>query len=75
MPTDGALAHLSNLRLGRWLDLWKVLDHDELARVRIQIQKGHVQALSQTVPDAELVEPSERDRLRAAFLRRVLAAR
>lgn len=72
MPTDGALAHLSNLRLGLYLELWDAKPHEVLARARVQIQKGHVQALSQPVPEQELIEPSQRDRLRASFLRRVL---
>jgi len=73
MATDGALAHLSNLRLGLYLELWDAKPADVLARARVQIQKGHVQALSQGEPEPELVEPSQRDRMRAAFLRRVLA--
>jgi protein arginine kinase len=73
MPTDGALAHLSNLRLGLYLELWDARPAEVLARARVQIQKGHVQALSQPEPEQELIEPSQRDRLRAAFLRRVLA--
>ncbi len=75
MPTDGALAHLSNLRMGLSLGLWSELSAEALAHIRIQIQKGHVQALSQKAPDGELIEPSERDRLRAAYLRQVLAVR
>jgi protein arginine kinase len=75
MPTDGALAHLSSLRLGLHLGLWKELPAEELARARVQIQKGHVQALSQDPVEAELIDPSERDRLRAASLRRLLAPR
>jgi protein arginine kinase len=53
MPTDGALAHLSNVRLGT-------------------LQKAHVQALSAPEGEAELLEASQRDRLRAALLRRRL---
>ena len=75
MPTDGALAHLSSLRLGRYLGLWNALGADALAQIRVQIQKGHVQALGQKEPDAELVDLTERDRMRAAFLRRALAPR
>ena len=62
MPTDGALAHLSSLRLGLCLGLWSELPVEELARARVQIQKGHVQALSQEPPEPELMDPSERDR-------------
>jgi protein arginine kinase len=75
MPTDGALAHLSSLRLGLCLGLWSELPADVLARARVQIQKGHIQALHQTEPGGELLELSERDRLRAAYLRRLLAPR
>jgi protein arginine kinase len=75
MPTDGALSHLSSLRLGLHLGLWSELDAADLARARVQIQKGHVQALNQDPPQGELMETSERDRLRAAYLRKLLATR
>jgi protein arginine kinase len=74
MATDTALAHLSNLRLGYHLGLWKEVPIEVLSRLRVQVQKGHVQALTaEGEVDTEVLEPSERDRLRAAFLRRVLA--
>lgn len=76
LPTDGALQHLSNLRLGSYLGLWSALPIEELHRIRIQIQKGHLQALNdeeQLTDDSELLEATERDRLRASFLRRRLA--
>jgi len=72
MPTDGALHHLSNLRLGSYLGLWEQKPVEDLNRVRVQIQKGHIQALSGDEVD-DLIDASERDRLRAAFLRRMLA--
>lgn len=75
MATDSALSHLSSLRLGLHLGLWSELDAADLARARVQIQKGHVQALNQDPPEGELMEPSERDRLRAVYLRRLLATR
>ncbi len=75
MPTDGALAHLSNLRLGAQFGLWSGLAPDRLAQVRVQIQKGHIQALTQKDLSAEPMDASERDRLRAAFLRQTLAER
>jgi hypothetical protein len=37
------------------------------------VQKGHIQALTQTAPQDELLEASTRDRLRASYLRRCLA--
>ena len=74
MATDTALAHLSNLRLGFHLGLWKEVPIEVLSRLRVQVQKGHVQALTAADGEpTEILEPSERDRLRAAFLRRILA--
>lgn len=74
MATDTALAHLSNLRLGFHLGLWKEVPIEVLSRLRVQVQKGHVQALTAADGEpSEILEPSERDRLRAAFLRRILA--
>lgn len=73
MPTDMALTHLSNLRLGAHLGLWSGVPVEVLNRVRVQIQRGHVQALNQRQPTPELLETSDRDRMRASFLRTVLA--
>ena len=42
----------------------------ELNPVAIQVQKGHIQALEAGAEAASLLEVSERDRLRASFLRR-----
>lgn len=70
MPTDGALAHLSNLRLGWMLGVFDEVTPDDLARLRVQIQKGHLQVLSQGAMADDLLEATERDRLRAEFLRR-----
>ncbi len=72
MATGGALAHLSNVRLGGCLGLLDEVDLGELNAVSIQIQKGHVQVLSgdPPTPGGDLLEPSQRDRLRASFLRR-----
>jgi len=75
MPTDGALAHLSNLRLGACLGIWKELPLQDLARLRVQIQKGHIQALHTSEAAGEMLDASARDRLRAAYLRRALAER
>ncbi|MBI5434660.1 MAG: protein arginine kinase [Planctomycetes bacterium] len=75
MTTDNALAHLSNLRLGVYLGLWPAGTSTLVNRLRIQIQRGHLQALNSRDATVELVEPSERDRLRAALLRRELAER
>ena len=73
MPTDGALAHLSNLRLGACLGIWKEVPLEDLARMRVQIQKGHLQALSAGQETSSILDASARDRLRAAYLRKALA--
>lgn len=73
MPTDGALAHLSNLRLGQVLGIFSDTPLDTLARLRVQIQKAHLQTLTQREVEAELLDPAERDRLRAEFLRKHFA--
>ncbi len=73
MPTDGALAHLSNLRLGQLLGIFDEVSLETLARLRVQIQKAHLQTLVQRELQAELLEPTERDRARAEFLRKQLA--
>lgn len=73
MPTESALAHLSNLRLGVHLGLLQDTRIEILNELGVQVQKGHVQAISQKAPAEELLEPSERDRLRAGLLRKRLA--
>ncbi len=71
MPTEVALMHLSNVRLGASLDLVERVRVEDLNQIAIQIQKGHVQAL--TGDAVELAEPTQRDRLRASFLRKRFA--
>jgi len=73
MPTESALAHLSNLRLGVHLGFLQDPTIQVLNELGVQVQKGHVQAISQKSPAAELVDASERDRLRAGLLRKRLA--
>lgn len=73
MPTDGALAHLSNLRMGSALGLWSGASLETLAKLRVQIQKGHLQVLFQRQIADQLVDPTERDRMRATFLRQTFA--
>jgi protein arginine kinase len=75
MPSDGALAHLSNLRLGSYLGLWSQVSLKELSRIRVQIQKAHVQALTEGEGTGELIDASQRDRARAAYLRRAVSSR
>jgi len=74
MQTEAALAHLSNLRLGLQLDLYDDVELDVLNELGVQVQKGHVQALTPGEPTDVLLEASERDRLRAGLLRRRLAS-
>jgi protein arginine kinase len=73
MPTESALAHLSNLRLGVHLGLVNDTTVQVLNELGVQVQRGHIQAISQKSPEPELLEASERDRLRAGLLRKRLA--
>lgn len=73
MPTEGALAHLSNVRLGHHLGLHRDAPLDLLNHLGVQVQKGHVQALEAEAVDA-LIDPHRRDQLRAGYLRRRLAS-
>jgi protein arginine kinase len=73
MQTEAALAHLSNIRLGRQVGLAPDTSLEMLNQLGVQVQKGHIQALTQSPPQEELLEPSTRDRLRASYLRRCLA--
>jgi protein arginine kinase len=72
LATDVALLHLSNVRLGVVLGILPGIELAELARIAVQIQKGHVHML---VGDGEgrLSEATERDRQRAMLLRRRFA--
>jgi len=74
MPTEAALAHLSNVRLGVHLG---VFDDTSLATVNelgVQVQKGHIQALCGADIDGDLLDASERDKARASWLRQRLGA-
>ena len=73
MATEGALSHLSNIRLAHHLGLYNELGLETLNQLGVQVQKGHIQALAQPEPQETLLEASERDRLRASFLRQRLA--
>lgn len=75
MPTEAALAHLSNVRLGAQLEMLEGPSLETLNALVIQVQKAHVQALFQETASAGLIETSERDRLRATLLRQRLAER
>jgi protein arginine kinase len=73
IATEVALMHLSNVRLGVLLGLVAGVDLAELARIAVQIQKGHVHLLVGE-GGAKLSEATERDKQRASFLRRKFAA-
>ena len=75
MSTEVALMNLSLVRLGDCLGLYKGAALSELNQLAVQIQRGHVQAMTDGLAEAELVDATERDRLRASFLRRRFAAR
>ena len=72
LPTEVALMHLSNVRLGVALGILAGIALADLNQIAIQIQKGHVQLLAGEGA-AKLSEATERDRLRAAFLRKRFA--
>jgi protein arginine kinase len=73
IQSETALAHLSMVRLGGCLGLLDGLSLPELNRITVQIQKGHLQALAREGSEEELIETTERDRLRASYLRRRFA--
>ena len=73
MPTEAALAHLSNVRLGKHLSIDEGPSIALLNELGIQVQKGHLQALAPGGADSDVVlDVSERDRFRAGFLRQRL---
>ncbi len=73
LPTEVALMHLSNVRLGACLGILSGVRPNDLNQVAVQIQKAHVHTLAGGEVSEELTEPTERDRMRAAFLRRRFA--
>ena len=72
LPTHVALIHLSNVRLGACLGVLSGFQASELTPTTVQIQKGHVNALGSSTPEA-LAEATERDRMRATYLRKRFA--
>jgi len=75
MPTEDAYTHLSNIRLGVNLGILPETSLAALTELGVHVQRGHVQVLSSDESAGEaLIEVSERDRLRAALLRKRLAS-
>lgn len=75
--TGHALRHLSIIRLGQALGLIDVLELRPLDHLALRIQKGHLQAEA-GIPAAEvseLLDASERRKLRASLLRAAFAGR
>jgi protein arginine kinase len=72
LATDVALLHLSNVRLGVLLGILGGIALADLAQVAVQIQKAHVHVLAGD-GGGRLAEATERDKQRAAFLRRRFA--
>lgn len=73
MPTDAALAHLSNVRLGLHTGLFGGARIDVLNELGLHVQRGHIQVLTAPGDEGELLDTSERDKLRASYLRKRLA--
>jgi len=73
LSTEDALAHLSNVRLGRSLGLISETPLELLSELGVLVQKGHLQALHGDGSSDALIDPSQRDALRASVLRKRLA--
>ncbi|MEM9382462.1 MAG: ATP--guanido phosphotransferase [Planctomycetota bacterium] len=73
IPTDVALAHLSYVRLGLHTGLFEGTRLEVLNELGLQVQRGHIQVLQAPGEEEELLDASERDKLRASFLRKRLA--
>ncbi len=75
IPTEDALSHLSNLRLGLHLGLFDGPGMGELNELGLKVQRGHVQAIVAPEPEQGLLDVSERDKARAGILRQALGVR
>lgn len=73
MPTEQALAHLSNVRLGLHSGLFDGARIDLLNELGLHVQRGHIQVLTAPGDEGDLLETSERDKLRASYLRKRLS--
>ena len=68
LPTGEALAHISAMRLGVNLGLLPEVSLSTVDRLWTHLQKGHLQALADQ-GEQELLDASERDKLRASLVR------
>ncbi len=68
LPTGEALAHISAVRLGVNLGLLPEVSLSTVDRLWTHLQKGHLQALND-LGEGELLDASERDKLRASLVR------
>lgn len=73
MPTETALAHLSNIRLGVQSGLFEGARLDLLNELGLHVQRGHIQVLTAPGEEGDLLDTSERDKRRASYLRQRLA--
>ncbi len=73
MPTETALAHLSNIRLGLHTGLFDGVRLALLNELALHVQRGHLQVLMAPGEELELLDTSERDKRRASYLRKRLA--
>ena len=73
LPTGEALSHVSALRLGVVLGVLPKLALNTVDRLWTHLQKGHLQALADQ-GDLDLLDVSERDKLRASLVRSRLGA-
>lgn len=73
MPTDAALAHLSSVRLGLHTGIFGGARMETLNELALHVQRGHIQVLAHDGDEDLLLDTSERDKLRASYLRQRLA--
>jgi protein arginine kinase len=73
LGTEAALGHISTVRLGRYLGILDATSMRVLNELGVQVQKGHLLALSRENKPESLPGASERDSLRAGWIRSRLA--
>lgn len=73
LPTDAALAHLSSVRLGLHTGIFGGARMETLNELGLHVQRGHIQVIAHNGDDDLLLDTSERDKLRASYLRQRLA--